>query len=38
MVDSYVVSLYCGISFLWFKRIIEGEPCGAVGELKLGKV
>ena len=30
MVDSYVDSLYCGISFLWFKMVLEGEHYGDV--------
>ena len=29
MVISYVDSS-CGISFLWFKRVLEGEQYGAV--------
>ena len=29
MVVSYVDSLSCGISFLWFKRVLEGEQYGA---------
>ena len=29
MVVSYVDSLSCGISFLWFKRVLEGEQYDA---------
>ena len=30
IVASFVDSLSCGISFLWFKRVLEGEQYGAV--------
>ena len=29
MVISYIDSLSCGISFLWFKKVLEGEQDGA---------
>ena len=37
MVLSYFNSLSCGISFLWFKRVLESEQYDAVGVVKEGK-
>ena len=29
LIISYIDSLSCGISFLWFKKVLQGEQYGA---------